>query len=98
PERELWGRQASFRPNLINPKVGRPGAIVYENQCNCTLATTYVFAIAPRIGLAYQINPKTVLRAGWGFSYSTVNNFAYIGASPSTGFNTINFGATDIVN
>ena len=98
PERELWGRQASFRPDVMNPKVGRLGGILYENQCNCTLASTYPYAIAPRIGVAYQINPKTVLRAGWGFSYSTVNNFGYIGASPSTGFNTISFGATDIVN
>jgi hypothetical protein len=98
PERELWGRQASFRPDVNNPKVGKLGGIIYENQCHCTLATTYPYAVAPRIGIAYQIDPKTVLRAGWGLSYSTVNNFAYIGASPSTGFNTISFGATDTVN
>jgi len=28
PERELWGRQASFRPDVTNPKVGRPGGIL----------------------------------------------------------------------
>jgi hypothetical protein len=98
PNRELWGRQASFRADVMNPKVNRLGGIVYENQCDCNLAETYPYAIAPRIGIAYQITPKTVLRAGWGLSYSTVNNFAYIGASPSTGFNTISFGATDPVN
>src|ERR1041384_7231663 len=98
PERELWGRQASFRPDVTNPKVGRSGGSIYENQCHCSLATTYPYAIAPRIGVAYQLDQKTVLRAGWGFTYSTVNNFAYIGASPSTGFNTIPFGAPDIVN
>jgi hypothetical protein len=98
PERELWGRQSSFRPDVQNPKVGRLGGILYENQCHCTLASTYPYAIAPRIGIAYQINPKTVIRGGWGLSYSTVNTFSYIGASPSTGFNTISFGATDIVN
>ena len=45
------------------------------------LASTYPYAVAPRIGVAYQIDPKTVLRAGWGFSYSTVNNFGYIGGA-----------------
>jgi hypothetical protein len=85
-------------PILINPKTGTPGAIIYENQCKCTLASTYPYAIAPRLGFAYQLDPKTVLRGGWGFSYSTVNTFSYIGASPSTGFNTLSFGALDTVN
>jgi len=43
-----------------------PGGIIYENQCNCTLATTYVYAVAPRIGVAYQIDKKTVFRGGIG--------------------------------
>ena len=68
PERELWGRQSSFRADVMNPKAGRLGGILYENQCHCTLASTYPYAIAPRIGVAYQIDAKTVLRAGWGFS------------------------------
>jgi hypothetical protein len=32
----------------------------------------YKYGIGPRIGLAYQITPKTVLRAGWGFVYAPV--------------------------
>ena len=103
PEREIWHRQSSFRSDLANVKAnGIKGGVVYEGsgpgRCNCILADTYPYAIAPRIGIAYQLNDKTVLRAGWGFSYTTVPTFSYIGASSSTGFNTINFGALDIVN
>ena len=28
---------------------------------------------APRLGLAYSVNPKTVVRGGWGVSYVHVN-------------------------
>lgn len=37
-----------------------------NNQGNVSTALTH---FAPRLGIAYQINPKTVLRAGYGRSY-----------------------------
>src|SRR5581483_6578730 len=41
--------------------------------CNCPFyQPTYPYGIGPRIGVAYQINPKTVLRAGWGVTYQFV--------------------------
>jgi hypothetical protein len=40
---------------------------------------------APRIGLAFQINPKTVLRAGYGIFYGGQENGPY--SNPSPGFN-----------
>ena len=74
-------------------------AYLYEGmgpgRCNCTLVKTYPYAFAPRLGLAYQITPKTVLRAGWGIAYASTAAFNYIGAgnSQGMGFNTVNFTA-----
>jgi hypothetical protein len=100
PERELWRRTSEFSRDIANPNAnGLLGGVIYEgpgsNRCNCTLVPTYPYAIAPRLGAAYQINDKTVLRAGWGLAYSTSNTFSYIGAgnSQGMGFNTINFNS-----
>jgi hypothetical protein len=72
--RDMQGRVASFSPTTPNPSVGNlPGAVIYEGsgtgRCNCDFAKVYPFAFGPRFGLAYQITPKTVLRAGIGISY-----------------------------
>ena len=100
PMRELWRRTSTFDANIVNPNAnGILGGVLYEGsgpgRCNCLLVGTYPYAMAPRIGLAYQIDSKTVLRAGWGLSYSTVNNFGYVGSGNSLGmgFNSINFTA-----
>jgi hypothetical protein len=49
---------------------GHPGASIYEATCNCQFVQNYKYGIGPRIGVAYQINAKTVLRAGWGLVYA----------------------------
>jgi len=68
---EQYGRMANLAPNLANPAVGgHPGAVQYEATCNCHFANNYPWAFGPRLGLAYQITPKTVLRAGFGIAYS----------------------------
>ncbi|MCX6631271.1 MAG: TonB-dependent receptor [Candidatus Solibacter sp.] len=100
PERELWRRTSTFRGDVVNPNAnGRLGGVLYEGtgtgRCNCTLVPTYLYAVAPRLGLAYQIAPRTVLRAGWGLAYSSTTAFNYIGAgnSQGMGYNTVNFTA-----
>ena len=100
PMRELWRRTSTFDPTLANPNAnGILGATKYEGsgpgRCNCTLVATYPYAVAPRLGIAYRLREKTVFRAGWGFSYNTVNNFGYVGSGNSLGmgFNSINFTA-----
>jgi hypothetical protein len=68
---EQYGRMANLAPNLANPTAGgHPGAVQYEATCNCHFANNYPWAFGPRLGLAYQITPKTVLRAGFGVAYS----------------------------
>ena len=50
-----------------------PGATQYASTCGCQFyQQSYPYAIGPRIGVAYQIDPKTVLRGGWGVVYTEV--------------------------
>lgn len=69
--RETYGRIASFNPFLANPNAGNhPGGVTYEATCNCRLAQNYPYGFGPRIGFAYQINPRTILRGGFGVVYN----------------------------
>ena len=68
---EQYGRTPNLAPNLANPSAGgHPGAVQYEATCNCNFAKNYPWAFGPRLGLAYQINDKTVLRGGFGIAYT----------------------------
>ena len=94
PIQELHDRIASFSPTTPNPNAGGLlSGVIYEGsgtgRCNCQFASEYPFAFAPRIGAAYQINSKTVIRAGWGFSYGPLVNLLTDPSSASTGFNTV---------
>jgi len=66
---EQYGRSANL--GLIpNPAAGgRIGAPIFEANCNCSFGSAYPYAIGPRLGFAYQITSKTVLRGGWGIAY-----------------------------
>ncbi|HEX4275037.1 MAG TPA: carboxypeptidase regulatory-like domain-containing protein [Bryobacteraceae bacterium] len=68
------GYYGAFSPSTANPSAGGlPGAIIYEGngggRCNCVLAHNYPYAFGPRLGVAWQFLPKTVLRVGAGVSY-----------------------------
>ncbi|HEY6346086.1 MAG TPA: TonB-dependent receptor [Bryobacteraceae bacterium] len=70
---------AQFAPNVPNPSAGgQPGAVEFEGngpgRCNCSLAKDYPWAWAPRLGFAYQVLPKTVLRGGFGIVYAQVSD------------------------
>jgi hypothetical protein len=73
--REQYGRMQSADFTTVNPSLGYPGAVKYEGhgpgRCNCDFSHNYPYAFGPRVGVAYQINPKTVLRAGGALSYGT---------------------------
>ncbi len=94
------GRDPSFSETGINPLAGLPGATIYDGsgpgRCNCNVAHNYPLAFAPRLGLAYQVNSKTVLRAGFGIVYdgTETNNQASSGLAGSTNTQTASsFGA-----
>lgn len=71
---EEYGRSADFSPTTPNPNAGNlPGAWIFQQTCHCNFASNYPYAIGPRVGAAWQITPKTVIRAGWGLIYAQTN-------------------------
>src|SRR5439155_1483215 len=73
--REQYDRAPAFFATTPNPtEGGHPGASIFEGEgpgrCGCSVANNYAFGFGPRIGVAYQINPKTVLRGGVGVTYA----------------------------
>jgi Carboxypeptidase regulatory-like domain/TonB dependent receptor-like, beta-barrel len=72
--RERAGREAAFSANIPNPSAGgHPGGAIYEATCNCSFANNYPWAFAPRVGLAYRLGDKNVVRAGFGIVYAPTN-------------------------
>lgn len=74
---ESYGRVPSLSGSVPNPSAGNlPGGVIFEATYG-PFAKNYPYAFGPRIGAAYQIDSKTVLRAGWGISYGQTapNNF-----------------------
>jgi hypothetical protein len=70
--KEEYGRMPIASFTTINPTVGLPGAEIYGATCNCQLSHNYPWAFGPRVGAAYQIDSKTVLRTGAGITYGVV--------------------------
>lgn len=76
PYREQYDRFSYLDPNLPNPAAGGfRGAIQYggsgPNTCNCsTTIKTHLKNFQPRIGLAYSLDSKTVIRAGFLMAYT----------------------------
>lgn len=69
---EQHGRIGSVGLAIPNPSASnRLGGLQFEATCNCNFANNYPYALGPRIGLAYQIDSKTVLRAGFGVVYNS---------------------------
>jgi hypothetical protein len=71
PAKETYGRLGKFAAALPDSNAGgRLGATQFANTCNCDFyGPSYPYALGPRVGVAYQINEKTVLRGGWGVVY-----------------------------
>jgi hypothetical protein len=70
--KEQYGRYGNFSPTIANASAGgHPGGRIYEATCNCKFANNYPYAIGPRLGLAYQINQKTVIRGGIGVVFNS---------------------------
>ncbi len=61
-----------------------------DSGVSAGLTQTYYKAFAPRIGLAYSINPKTTIRGGWGLFYNPMEQLVLeqFGAEPPFGGST----------
>jgi Carboxypeptidase regulatory-like domain/TonB dependent receptor len=80
---EEWDRQSQISFSTPDPNAGGlPGGTVFAGygagRCNCEFVKTYNFAFGPRLSAAYQINSKTVIRAGWGISYGATDQWNYL--------------------
>ncbi len=65
--KEQYGRYGFFDPSVLNTQDGgRLGGVTYGATCGCdnNFFDSYKFGFGPRLGVAYQLNSKTVLRAG----------------------------------
>jgi len=96
--RESKGYQGSVGFYTPNPIAGgRLGATIFEGygdgRCQCDFAHNYPLAIGPRIGVAYQITPRTVLRGGAGISYTrtSANNFQSYAVASNTPYSPAQF-------
>ena len=91
--RENHGRAPNFSPTLANANAGgHPGGTIFEANCNCRFAQNYKLAYAPRLGLAYQVNEKTVVRAGFGLSYAMSQGGGQGSAGANTSYSNPTFG------
>ena len=74
--REVKDDASFFDPNLANPVVGSlQGALNFTGHgtgtCNCdSPVQNYYKNIGPRLGAAYQLNSKTVIRSSYGVMYT----------------------------
>jgi len=77
PPREQYDRASNFDFDTPNPAAGnRPGALVFAGEGagrtgGRTFEKTFYGGFSPRFGLAWQLDPATVIRTGYGISHST---------------------------
>jgi hypothetical protein len=65
--KEQYGRYNNFDPRVANTQDGgRLGGVTYGATCGCgnNFFNSYKLGFGPRLGVAYQLTPKTVLRGG----------------------------------
>ena len=77
PVTDRYNRQASFNYSAVNPisaAVGQNylGELTFATSSSRGLTNTNYKNFAPRIGFAYQIMPKLVMRGGYGISIHLV--------------------------
>ncbi|MDQ6678876.1 MAG: carboxypeptidase regulatory-like domain-containing protein [Acidobacteriota bacterium] len=108
PRSEKLNNLSAFDPSVPNPGAGgRLGALTFlgsgpGRDGRKSFADTYYKSFGPRIGVAYQVMSRTVLRAGYGIYYAAGNANAGLrdslsetyGFSASPVFTTTNQGAS----
>jgi hypothetical protein len=76
PFTEVNNVMSFFNPTLANPLAGNiPGALQFAgngtDSCHCsTPVKQHNLNLAPRVGIAYRIDDKTVVRASFGMFYA----------------------------
>ncbi len=88
PTWDKYNRMSWVSPIVPNPGAGNLlGAMQYATPSERTGAKTYYNDVSPRIGLAYALNNKTVIRAGYGIFYGQGNAGQLFGGAFTQGWN-----------
>src|SRR5262249_3787056 len=87
--KEQYGRYNNFDPRVPNTQDGgRLGGVTYGATCGCdnNFFNSYKLGFGPRLGAAYQLNDKTVIRGGAAL---------LIGTTPDNGIQTRSVTSTN---
>lgn len=91
PFHEVQDRWSYLNLGEANPITGTPGAIEFvgngTDSCHCrTPISTYWGNLGPRVGFAYSLDKKTVVRAAFGIQYAHAGGVGgRVGAQNGTG-------------
>jgi hypothetical protein len=93
PHSEKYDNLSFFDPNGVNPEAGnRLGSLAFAGTKwgaasfgRSTPELTWYGGFAPRLGLAYTLTPKTVVRTGYGIFYQQAPYPGWNGGIPLTG-------------
>ena len=101
---EEHNRMFSFSPTTTDPATGLPGALTFAGNCQgCIGSSNFVqqhhHNFGPRLGFAYQVAPKTVIRSAYGvFFADRAPNDYYGDPSCSVGCSGWGWGVSNVVN
>jgi hypothetical protein len=86
---EVHNAESFFNPTLANSVTGINGALEFTGSgagtCNCaTPVNNYMKNFGPRLGLAYQLGSKTVIRSSYGVMFTHGNAVGGLNTSIGT--------------
>ncbi|MDR3753171.1 MAG: carboxypeptidase regulatory-like domain-containing protein, partial [Terracidiphilus sp.] len=101
PFHEVKDRWTFFNPNLTNPLTQSQGMLQFAGNyggpgvsCGCrTPVKTYWKNFGPRVGFAYELTPKTVIRSGFAVVFSQAGGVGGRGGN-ATGTGQVGFNPT----
>jgi len=108
PYHEVHNRWTFLNPFLNNPLTNTPGLLQFAGNyggagvsCGCsTPVMTYWNNWGPRVSFAYELNPKTVIRAGFAQVFTQAGGVGGRGGAATgtgqTGFNMSALGPTEV--
>jgi hypothetical protein len=108
PFHEVKDRWTFLNPALTNPLTSSPGMLQFAGNWggsgvsygSRTPVHTYWKNFGPRLGFAYSVNPKTVIRSGFAVVYSQAGGVGgrggYGTGTGQTGFNMSATGPTEV--
>jgi hypothetical protein len=103
PYHEVADRWSFFNPNATNPLTNTPGELEFAGNrgsaisCQCkTPVQTYWKNWGPRLGFAWSVNDKTVVRAGFALAYTRAGGVGGR-AGDATGASQTGFGSSIVM-